>query len=50
MIESLNFILGINYVVFDNHMYLQLLSTAVGTKCAPLQACLTIYEIVYLTF
>lgn len=50
MIESLKFVLDINYAVFDNHMYLQLLSTAVGTKCAPLQACLTIYEIVYLTF
>ena len=40
--ESLKFILTNNNVLFDEHMYLQLLGTAMGTKCAPPYACLTI--------
>ena len=40
--ESLKFILTKNNVLFDEHMYLQLLGTAMGTKCAPPYACLTI--------
>ena len=40
--ESLKFILTNNNVLFDEHMYLQLLGTAMGTKCAPPYACLAI--------
>ena len=40
--ESLKFILTNINVLFDEHMYLQLLGTAMGTKCAPPYACLTI--------
>ena len=29
-------------MLFDDHMYLQMLGTAMGTKCAPPYACLTI--------
>ena len=42
IIESLEFILNNNNVLFDERMYLQLLGTAMGTKCAPPYACLTI--------
>ena len=41
IIESLKFILKNNNVLFDDHMYLQLLGTAMGTKCASPYACLT---------
>ena len=42
IIKSLEFILKNNNVLFDDHMYLQMLGTAMGTKCAPPYACLTI--------
>ena len=42
IIESLIFVLKNNSVLFDDHMCLQLLRTAMGTKCAPLYACLTV--------
>ena len=42
IIESLKFILKNNNVLFDDHMYLQLLETAMGTKCASPYACLTV--------
>ena len=32
----------IESVLFDGHMYLQLLGTAISTKCARLYACLTV--------
>ena len=41
IIESLKFALKNNNVLFDDHMYLQLPGTAMGTKCAPPYACLT---------
>ena len=41
-IESLKFVLKNTNVLFDDHMYLQLLRTAMGTKCVPLCACLTV--------
>ena len=39
IIESLKFVLKNNNILFDN---LQLLETAMGTKCAPPFACLTV--------
>ena len=42
MIESLKFVLKNNNVLFSDHMYLQLLGRAMGAKCAPSYACLTI--------
>ena len=40
-IQSLKFVLK-NNVLFDDRVYLQLLGTAMGTKCAPRYACLTV--------
>ena len=42
IIESLKVVLKKNNVLFDDHLYLQSLGTAMGTKCAPPRACLTI--------
>ena len=42
IIESLKFVLKNNNVFFDDHIYLQLLGTAMGTKCAHPYACLTV--------
>ena len=42
IIESLKFVLKNNNILFDD---LQLLGTAMGTKCAPLFACLTVGNI-----
>ena len=42
IIESLKFILSYNYLVIDDRTYIQLLVTAMGTKCAPPYACFTI--------
>ena len=40
-IESLKFVLKNNFL-FDDRVYLQLLGTAMGTKCAPRYACLAV--------
>ena len=42
IIELLKFALKNNNVLFDDNMYLQLLGTAMGTKCIRLYACLTV--------
>ena len=42
IIKSLKFVLKNNNVLFDDNMYLQLLLTAMSTKCAPPHACLTV--------
>ena len=42
IIESLKLILQNNNVLFDDHMYLHLFGTVMGTKCAPPYACLTV--------
>ena len=42
IMESLKFVLKNNKVLFDDHMYLQLLGTAMSTKCAPSYAYLTV--------
>ena len=42
IIESLKFVLKKNNVLFDEQMYLQLLETGTGTKCAPPYDCLTV--------
>ena len=42
IIEPLKFVLKNNNALFDDQMYLQLFGTAMGTKCAPLYACLTV--------
>ena len=42
IIESLKFVLKNNNALSDDHMYLQLLGTAMGTKCVPPYACLTV--------
>ena len=42
IIDSIKFILKNNSFLFDSKMYNQVLGTAMGTKCAPSHACLTI--------
>ena len=42
MIESPKLVLKNNNVLFDDHMYLKLLGTAMGTKCAHPCACLNV--------
>ena len=42
IIESLKFVLKNNNVLFGDHMYLQLLGTAMDTKCAPLYVCVIV--------
>ena len=39
IIKSLKFLLKNNKVLFDDHRYIQLIETAMGTKCAPLSNC-----------
>ena len=42
ILESIEFILKNNNFLFDSKMFNQIIGTAMGTKCAPPYACLTI--------
>lgn len=42
ILESLEFVLNNNNFIFDDYMFKQISGTAMGTKCAPPFACLTI--------
>ena len=42
ILESIEFVLKNNNFLFDSKMFNQIIGTAMGTKCAPPYACLTI--------